>query len=329
MTDSLVRVAVTGAAGQIGYAILFRIASGQLLGPDRSVHLSLLEIPQAVQAAEGTAMELDDCAFPLLAGVDIHDDPVKAFDGVNIAILVGARPRTKGMERSDLLEANGGIFKPQGEALNKHAASDIKVLVVGNPANTNCLIAQSNAPDIPRERFASMMRLDHNRAIAQLASKAGVPVSEVTNITVWGNHSTTQYPDIVHAKVSGRNAAEVVNDQQWVESEFIPTVAKRGAAIIEARGASSAASAANAAIDHINNWVNGTPAGDWVSMGVPADGSYGIEDGVICGFPCTCSGGSYEIVEGLEIDSFSRERIDASVEELKQEREAVQQLALV
>ena len=329
MTDSPVRVAVTGAAGQIGYAILFRIASGQLLGSDTPVYLSLLEIPQAVNAAEGTAMELDDCAFPLLAGVDIHDDPVKAFDGVNIAILVGARPRTKGMERADLLEANGGIFKPQGQALNEHAASDVKVLVVGNPANTNCLIAKSNAPDIPSERFTSMMRLDHNRAIAQLATKAGVPVSEVTNLTVWGNHSTTQYPDLVHAKVSGRSAGEVVNDQQWVENEFIPTVAKRGAAIIEARGASSAASAANAAIDHVHNWVNGTPDGDWVSMGIPADGSYGIEEGVICGYPCTCSGGSYEIVEGLEIDGFSRERIDASVDELKQEREAVQQLALV
>jgi malate dehydrogenase len=274
-------------------------------------------------------MELDDCAFPLLAGVDIYDDPAKAFDGVNIAILVGARPRSKGMERSDLLEANGGIFKPQGEALNEHAASDIKVLVVGNPANTNCLIAQSNAPDIPRDRFTSMMRLDHNRAIAQLARKVGVPVSEVTNVTVWGNHSTTQYPDIVHAKVGGRNAADAVGDQQWIENEFIPTVAKRGAAIIDARGASSAASAANAAVDHVNNWVNGTPDGDWVSMGVPADGSYDIEDGVICGFPCTCSGGTYEIVQGLEIDSFSRERIDASVEELKQERDAVQELALV
>ena len=274
-------------------------------------------------------MELDDCAFPLLAGVDIYDDPAKAFDGAGIAILVGARPRTKGMERADLLEANGGIFKPQGRALNERAASDIRVLVVGNPANTNCLIAQSNAPDIPRERFTSMMRLDHNRAIAQLAKKVGAPVSEVTNVTVWGNHSTTQYPDIAHAKVGGRNAAEAVGDQQWIENEFIPTVAKRGAAIIEARGASSAASAANAAIDHINNWVNGTPDGDWVSMGIPADGSYDIEEGVICGFPCTCSGGTYEIVQGLEIDSFSRERIDASVDELGQEREAVQELALV
>jgi malate dehydrogenase len=328
-TNSPTRVAVTGAAGQIGYAILFRIASGQLLGENTPVHLSLLEIPDAVKAAEGTAMELDDCAFPLLAGVDIHDDPNKAFDGVNIAILVGARPRTKGMERSDLLEANGGIFKPQGQALNEHAASDLKVLVVGNPANTNCLIAQSNAPDVPRERFTSMMRLDHNRATAQLATKVGVPVSEVTNVTVWGNHSTTQYPDIVHARVGGRNAAEAVGDQKWIESEFIPTVAKRGAAIIDARGASSAASAANAAVDHVHNWVNGTPDGDWVSMGIPADGSYDIEEGIICGFPCTCSGGTYEIVQGLEIDSFSRERIDASVEELKQERDAVQDLALV
>jgi malate dehydrogenase len=328
-TNSPTRVAVTGAAGQIGYAILFRIASGQLLGENTPVHLSLLEIPDAVKAAEGTAMELDDCAFPLLAGVDIHDDPAKAFDGAGIAILVGARPRSKGMERSDLLEANGGIFKPQGQALNEHAASDIKVLVVGNPANTNCLIAQSNAPDIPRERFTSMMRLDHNRAIAQVATKVGVPVSEVTNVTVWGNHSTTQYPDIVHARVGGRNAAEAVGDQQWIENEFIPTVAKRGAAIIEARGASSAASAANAAVDHVNNWVNGTPDGDWVSMGIPSDGSYDIEERLICGFPCTCSGGEYEIVQGLDIDSFSRERIDASVEELRQERDAVQELALV
>jgi malate dehydrogenase len=323
-----VKVAVTGAAGQIGYAILFRIGSGQLLGPDIEVQLSLLEIPDAVKAAEGTAMELDDSAFPLLAGIDVSDDAAKAFDGVNIALLVGARPRTKGMERSDLLEANGGIFKPQGQALNEHAASDIRVLVVGNPANTNCLIAQRNAPDIPRERFTSMMRLDHNRAIAQLAAKTQTPVREITNMTVWGNHSTTQYPDITHAKVSGRNAAEAVNDQQWIENEFIPTVAKRGAAIIEARGSSSAASAANAAIDHVNNWVNGTPPGDWVTIGTPSDGSYDVEEGVLCGFPCTCSGGSYEIVQGLEIDSFSRQRIDASVAELNEERSAVEQLAL-
>jgi malate dehydrogenase len=324
-----VKVAVTGAAGQIGYAILFRIASGQLLGPDTSVQLSLLEIPAAVKAAEGTAMELDDCAFPLLAGIDIHDDPNQAFDGINIALLVGARPRAKGMERSDLLEANGGIFKPQGQALNDHAASDIKILTVGNPANTNCLIAQANAPDIPKGRFTAMVRLDHNRAIAQLAQKTGTAVKDISNMTVWGNHSTTQYPDITHAKVSGKNAAEVVNDQAWIENEFIPTVAKRGAAIIEARGASSAASAASAAINHVHDWVNGTPDGDWVSMAIPTDGSYGVDEGVISGYPCTCSGGEYRIVEGLEIDSFSRERIDASVNELREERAAVEQLGLV
>jgi malate dehydrogenase len=329
MPDTPVRVAVTGAAGQIGYAILFRIASGQLLGPDTPVSLSLLEIPQAVKAAEGTAMELDDCAFPLLASVDIHDDPNQAFDGVNVALLVGARPRTAGMERGDLLEANGGIFKPQGNALNAHAASDVKVLVVGNPANTNCLIAQSNAPDIPRERFTAMMRLDHNRAKAQLSKKAGVGVASVTNMTVWGNHSATQYPDIMHAKVDGKNAAEVVNDQEWLENSFIPTVQKRGAAIIEARGASSAASAASAAVDHVNNWVIGTPDGDWVSMGVPSDGSYGVEEGIISGFPCTCNGGEYTIVQGLELDSFSRERIDKSVAELTDERSAVAQLKLI
>src|ERR1700752_1926633 len=266
MADSPVRVTVTGAAGQIGYALLFRIASGQLLGADTPVHLSLLEIPAAVKAAEGTAMELDDCAFPLLTGVDISDDPNSAFDGVSVALLVGARPRTKGMERGDLLEANGGIFKPQGKALNAHAASDIKVLVVGNPANTNCLIAKSNAPDIPGERFTAMVRLDHNRAIAQLAAKAGVAVSDVTNMTIWGTHSATQYPDIFHAKVKGENAAATVNDQAWLEGDFIPTVQKRGAAIIEARGASSAASAANAATDHVHDWVLGTPAGDWGSM---------------------------------------------------------------
>jgi malate dehydrogenase len=320
---------VTGAAGQIGYAILFRIASGQLLGPDTDIHLSLLEIPDAMRAAEGTAMELDDCAFPLLAGVEIHDDPNKAFDGVNIALLVGARPRTKGMERGDLLEANGGIFRPQGEALNAHAASDVKVLVVGNPANTNCLIAQSNAPDIPRERFTAMMRLDHNRAIAQLAAKTGARVKDVTNMTIWGNHSATQYPDIFHAKVSGRAASEIVDDQEWLENNFIPTVQKRGAAIIDVRGASSAASAANAAVDHVQDWVLGTPAGDWVSMAIAADGSYGVEEGVFSGHPCTCSNGAYEVVQGLDIDDFSRARIDASVNELKEERDAVKQLGLM
>ncbi len=329
MPDTPVRVAVTGAAGQIGYALLFRIASGQLLGPDTPVALSLLEIPQAVKAAEGTAMELDDCAFPLLASVDIHDDPNQAFDGVNVALLVGARPRTAGMERGDLLEANGGIFKPQGAALNQHAASDVKVLVVGNPANTNCLIAQRNAPDIPRERFTAMMRLDHNRAKAQLSKKAGVSVASVTNMTVWGNHSATQYPDIMHAKVDGKNAAEVVSDQDWLENNFIPTVQKRGAAIIEARGASSAASAASAAVDHVNNWVLGTPEGDWVSMAVPSDGSYGIEEGLIAGVPCTCAGGEYTVVEGLELDSFSRERIDKSVAELADERSSVTELGLI
>jgi malate dehydrogenase len=329
VSDSPVRVAVTGAAGQIGYAILFRIASGQLLGADTPVHLSLLEIPDALKAVEGTAMELDDCAFPLLAGVDITDDPNNAFDGVNVALLIGARPRSKGMERSDLLEANGGIFKPQGKALNDHAASDIKVLVVGNPANTNCLIAQQNAPDIPAERFTSMMRLDHNRAIAQLASKAGVPVSEVTNMTVWGNHSPTQYPDIFNAKVNGKNAAETVNDQDWLENDFLPTVQKRGAAVIEARGASSAASAANAAVDHVRDWVLGTAEGDWVSMGIPSDGSYGVEEGLISGFPVTCSNGSYEIVQGLELNDFSRSRIEATVKELGEERATIKQLELV
>jgi malate dehydrogenase len=329
MSSTPVKVAVTGAAGAIGYALLFRIASGQMLGPDTPVALSLLEIPQAVKAAEGTAMELDDCAFPLLSSVDITDDPNTAFDGVSVALLVGARPRTKGMERGDLLEANGGIFKPQGQALNAHAASDLKVLVVGNPANTNALIAQANAPDIPKQRFTAMVRLDHNRAIAQLSAKAGVAVSDITNMTIWGNHSATQYPDVFHAKVKGQGAAETVNDQQWIESDFLPTVQKRGAAIIEARGASSAASAANAAVDHVHDWVLGTPDGDWVSMAIPADGSYGIAEGVITGYPVTCSGGEYTIVEGLEIDDFSRGKIDASVKELTEERDAVQQLGLI
>jgi malate dehydrogenase len=329
MTGSPVKVAVTGAAGQIGYALLFRIASGQLLGADTPVKLSLLEVPQAVKAAEGTAMELDDCAFPLLAGIDISDDPNAAFDGANVALLVGARPRSKGMERGDLLEANGGIFKPQGQALNAHAASDIKILVVGNPANTNALIAQSNAPDIPAERFTAMTRLDHNRAIAQLAAKTGATVGEITNMTIWGNHSATQYPDIFHAKVNGEDAAAKVSDQAWLEGDFIPTVQKRGAAIIEARGASSAASAANAAIDHVHDWVLGTPSGDWVSMAIPSDGSYGVKEGLISSFPVTCSGGSYSIVQGLEISEFSQGRIDATVKELDEEREAVVGLGLV
>jgi malate dehydrogenase len=329
VTDTPTRVAVTGAAGQIGYAILFRIASGQLLGPDTPVRLSLLEIPDALKAVEGTAMELDDCALPLLSGVDISDDPTKAFDGANVAILVGARPRSKGMERSDLLEANGGIFKPQGEALNGHAASDIKVLVVGNPANTNCLIAKSNAPDIPAERFTAMTRLDHNRAIAQLAAKTGATVSDITNVTIWGNHSTTQYPDIFHAKVNGKNAAEAIDDQNWLEEEFIPTVQKRGAAVLQARGASSAASAANAAIEHVHDWVLGTPEGDWVSMAIPSDGSYNVQEGLISSFPVTSSDGSYEIVQGLELSDFSKSRIEVTVKELSEERDAVKKLGLV
>lgn len=329
MPDSPVRVAVTGAAGQIGYQLLFRIASGQLLGPDTPVHLYLLEIPDAVKAAEGTAMELVDCAFPLLAAIDISDDPNESFDGVNVALLVGARPRSKGMERSDLLEANGGIFKPQGEALNRHAADDVKILVVGNPANTNCLIAQSNAPDIPRERFTAMTRLDHNRALAQLANKTRTPVREITNLAVWGNHSTTMYPDIFHATVGGQNALEVVDDMAWVENDFIPTVQKRGAAIIEARGASSAASAANAAIDHVHDWVLGSRSGDWVSMAIPSDGSYGVDEGLISSFPVTCSGGAYEIVQGLEISDFSRQQIEVTVKELKDERDAVKNLDLI
>jgi malate dehydrogenase len=324
-----VRVAVTGAAGQIGYAILFRIASGEMLGPENPVDLRLLEIPPALPATEGTAMELVDCAFPLLSGIEVTDDPAVAFDGVNVALLVGARPRTKGMERADLLEANGGIFKPQGAALNAHAAADVKVLTVGNPANTNCLIAMSNAPDIPNARFTSMMRLDHNRAMAMLAAKAGVPVAEVTNMTVWGNHSTTQFPDISHANISGRPAAEVIDDEAWVAQEFIPAVQKRGAAVIEARGASSAASAANAAITHMRDWYLGTPAGDWVSMGVTADGSYDVPAGLMSGYPCTCSGGEWSIVQGLELDPDARARIDASAAELAQEREAVQKLGLI
>lgn len=324
-----VRVAVTGAAGQIGYALLFRIASGQMLGPDTPVHLNLLEIPQAIAAAEGTAMELDDCAFPLLAGIDITDDPNKAFDGVSIALLVGARPRTKGMERGDLLEANGGIFKPQGEAIAKHAADDVRVLVVGNPANTNALIAMENADGVPRERFTAMTRLDHNRAKAQLAKKAGVSVADVTNMTIWGNHSATQYPDVFNAKVKGEPAARYAEDREWLENDFIPTVQQRGAAIIEARGASSAASAANAAIDHIRDWVLGTPEGDWVSMAVPSPGAYGVEEGLISSFPVTCKDGEWTIVEGLDINEFSRQRIDASVEELKAERDTVKQLGLI
>lgn len=329
MTRTPVNVTVTGAAGQIGYALLFRIASGHLLGADVPVKLRLLEIPQGMKAAEGTAMELDDCAFPLLKGIDIFDDPNQGFEGANVALLVGARPRTAGMERGDLLSANGGIFKPQGKAINDHAADDIKVLVVGNPANTNALIAQAAAPDVPAERFTAMTRLDHNRAISQLAAKTGAAVSDIKRLTIWGNHSATQYPDIFHAEIAGKNAAEVVSDEAWLADTFIPTVAKRGAAIIEARGASSAASAANAAIDHVHTWVNGTAAGDWTSMGIPSDGSYGVPEGIISSFPVTTKDGAYEIVQGLDINEFSRARIDASVAELVEERDAVRQLGLI
>jgi malate dehydrogenase len=329
MSKTPVKVAVTGAAGQIGYALLFRIASGALLGQETPVTLSLLEVPAAVRAAEGTAMELDDCAFPLLAGIEISDEPNRGFDGASVALLVGARPRSAGMERSDLLEANGGIFGPQGAALNEHAASDIRVLVVGNPANTNALIAQQHAPDIPARRFTAMTRLDHNRAIAQLAKRTGAAVADVTNVTIWGNHSATQYPDISHARIAGANAVERVADQGWIEGDFIPTVQRRGAAIIDARGASSAASAANAAIDHVHDWLLGTPAGDWVSMAVPSDGSYGVPEGLISSFPVTCKDGEYEIVAGLEISDFSRARIDATVAELAGERDAVRELGLI
>ena len=324
--ENAVNVTVTGAAGQIGYAILFRVAAGEMLGPDTRVHLHLLEIPDAVKAAEGTAMELDDCAFPLLEGIEIYDDPKQAFDGCQVGLLIGARPRGKGMERSDLLEANGGIFKPQGEAINAGAADDVKIIVVGNPANTNCLIAMSNAPDVPNERFNAMVRLDHNRAMAQLSKKVEAPVESIKKMTVWGNHSPTMYPDLTHCEVDGKNAWDLVGDESWIADEYIPKVGKRGAEIIDARGASSAASAASAAIDHVHDWVLGTPDGDWVSMAVPSDGSYGVDEGIISGFPCTTSGGEYSIVEGLEIDDFSRERIDATVAELKEERDAIKDL---
>lgn len=328
MVSTPVTVTVTGAAGQIGYALLFRIASGHLLGADVPVRLNLLEIPQAVKAAEGTAMELNDAAFPLLDSVNIYDDPNQAFSGANVALLVGARPRTAGMERADLLSANGGIFGPQGKAINDNAADDIKVLVVGNPANTNALIAAAAAPDVPKERFNAMMRLDHNRALSQLAEKTGAKVKDIKKMTVWGNHSASQYPDLYSATVNGQPASELV-DQEWVESYFIPTVAKRGAAIIEARGASSAASAASAAIDHVYNWVNGTPEGDWVTAGIPSDGSYGIAEGVVAGFPVTSENGEWKIVQGLEISDFSRAKIDASIAELQGERDAVAELGFL
>ena len=327
-----VKVAVTGAAGQIGYSLLFRIASGAMLGPDTPVQLRLLEITPALGAANGVALELEDCAFPLLAGTEITDDPDVAFDGVDVALLVGSRPRTKGMERADLLQANGAIFTAQGRSLNSRAAEGVKVLVVGNPANTNALIAQRNAPDIPAERFTAMTRLDHNRAVGQLAKRAGVGAGEVRGVAIWGNHSVTQYPDITAAEVAGRPAAELVaapGGQEWLEGDFIPTVQKRGAQIIEARGSSSAASAANAAIDHVRDWVLGTPEGDRVSMGVVSDGSYGVPEGLISSFPVTTAGGSWSIVQGLEFSDFSRARIDASVAELVEERDAVRGLGLI
>lgn len=329
MSASPLKVAVTGAAGQIGYSLLFRLASGSLLGPDRPIELRLLKIEPALKALEGVVMELDDCAFPLLSGVEIGADPNKIFDGANLALLVGARPRGPGMERSDLLEANGAIFTAQGKALNEVAADDIRVGVTGNPANTNALIAMSNAPDIPRERFSALTRLDHNRAISQLAKKTGAKVTDITKMTIWGNHSATQYPDIFHAEVKGKNAAEVVGDQNWIENDFIPTVAKRGAAIIDARGASSAASAASATTDAARDWLLGTPAGDWVSMAVISDGSYGVPEGLISSFPVTTKDGDWTIVQGLEIDEFSRSRIDKTTAELADERNAVTQLGLI
>jgi malate dehydrogenase len=325
-----VRVAVTGAAGQIGYALLFRIASGQMLGDDQPVILHLLEIPQAVEALQGVCMELDDCAFPLLAGMVPTDDADRAFEGVNYSLLVGAMPRKQGMERADLLSANGAIFTVQGKAISDNAADDVRILVVGNPANTNALIAMNNASGTPGERFTAMTRLDHNRAKAQLAAKAGVGVDDVSRMTIWGNHSATQYPDVFHAEVAGKPGFDAAGgDQAWLENEFIPTVQQRGAAIIKARGLSSAASAANAAIDHMHDWALGTPEGDWVSMAVPSDGSYGVPEGLISGFPVTCSGGRYEIVQGLDLDDFSRSRIDASVAELGEERDAVRELGLI
>ncbi|BBZ71341.1 malate dehydrogenase [Mycobacterium paraseoulense] len=329
MSASPLKVAVTGAAGQIGYSLLFRLASGALLGPDRPIELRLLEIEPALKALEGVVMELDDCAFPLLSGVEIGADPNKIFDGVNLALLVGARPRGPGMERSDLLEANGAIFTAQGKALNSVAADDVRIGVTGNPANTNALIALSNAPDIPKERFSALTRLDHNRAISQLAKKTGAKVTDIKKMTIWGNHSATQYPDIFHAEIGGKNAAEVVNDQNWIENDFIPTVAKRGAAIIDARGASSAASAASATIDAARSWLLGSPEGDWVSMAVFSDGSYGVPEGIVSSFPVTTKDGDWSIVQGLEVDDFSRGRIDKTTAELVDERKAVTELGLI
>ena len=319
-------ITLTGAAGHIGYALLFRIASGAMLGPDVPVSLRLLELPQALAAAEGVAMELDDCAFPLLEDIDISDDAATAFDGANVALLVGSRPRAAGMERADLLSANGAIFAPQGRAINDNAADDVRVLVVGNPANTNALIASAHAPDVPKSRFTAMTRLDHNRAVAQLSGATGAPVSAISRLTIWGNHSSTQYPDLSHTRIEGERF-EI--DREWVENDFIPTVAGRGAAIIAARGSSSAASAANAAVDHMRDWVLGTPVGDWTSAGIVSEGSYGVPAGLVSSFPVTSEGGDWQIVEGLEIDEFSRARIDASAAELADERAAVEALGLL
>jgi malate dehydrogenase len=329
VTPAPLKVAVTGAAGQIGYSLLFRLAGGSLLGADRPIELRLLEIEPALKALQGVVMELDDCAFPTLAGVEIGSDPNQIFDGVNLALLVGARPRGPGMERGDLLEANGAIFTAQGKALNDVAAEDVRIGVTGNPANTNALIAMTNAPDIPQARFSALTRLDHNRAISQLAQKTGAAVTDIKKMTIWGNHSATQYPDLFHAEVGGRIAAEVVDDQDWIENTFIPTVAKRGAAIIDARGSSSAASAASATIDAARDWLHGSLEGDWVSMAVRSDGSYGVPEGLISSFPVTTSNGDWSIVQGLEIDDFSRGRIDASVAELADEKDAVTQLGLI
>jgi malate dehydrogenase len=328
MSKAPVRVAVTGAAGQIGYSLLFRIASGEMLGKDQPVILQLLEIPdeKAQKALQGVMMELDDCAFPLLHGMVAASDPMVAFKDVEVALLVGARPRGPGMERKDLLEANGKIFAPQGKALDKVAHRNVKVLVVGNPANTNALIAMKNAPSLKPTQFTGMMRLDHNRAISQVAQKIGKPVSAIRKMTVWGNHSATQYPDLFQAECEGNKVWPMINDQQWLEQTLIPTVQKRGAAIIAARGLSSAASAANAAIDHVRDWVTGTPEGDWVTMGIPADGSYGIAEGVLYGYPVTCKGGQYQIVKGIEISDFSRKRMDATLKELHEERDGIKQL---
>ena len=329
LSNNPIRVAITGAAGQIGYSLVFRIASGQLCGPNRPVILQLLEIPPAMGALEGVAMELDDCAFPLLEKIELSDQADQAFEGANVALLVGSRPRSQGMELKDLLEANGEIFTGQGAALNDKAAEDLRVLVVGNPANTNCLIAMNNAPDIPRHRFSAMTRLDHNRAITQVAQRMEIPTTEIKKMTIWGNHSATQYPDLFNCRISDKSASDLIDDQDWLEKVFIPSVQQRGAAIIEARGLSSAASAANAAIDHVRDWISETPENDWVSMAVCSDGSYGVEEGLISSFPVTCSNGDWEIVKDLQIDEFSRTKIDASVQELSEERDTVSDLGLI